>query len=111
MQLKYTNQLTEPELKDLLLKFAQSYYGATDIVGDIRCKHYDALIYIEGMCSLSVIKEMQQVFPIELVLDDYQAYSVHGNNLEVAYDFEDEYQKYMRSKFGQQYTIDWFKNY
>jgi hypothetical protein len=54
---------------------------------------------------------MQQVFPIELALDDYHAYSVHGNNLEVAYDFEDEFHKYMRTKFGKQYTIDWFKNY
>lgn len=111
MKLKYINQLTEPELKDLLLSFAQSRYEVTDIVGYFRCKHYDVLIHLEGMCSLSVIKEMQQVFPIELALDDYHAYSVHGNNLEVAYDFEDEYQKYMRAKFGKQYTIDWFKNY
>lgn len=58
MKLKYINQLTEPELKDLLLKFAQSYYGATDIVGYFRCKHYDTLIYLEGMCSLSAIKKM-----------------------------------------------------
>lgn len=111
MKLKYINQLTEPELKDLLLSFAQSCYGATDIVGYFRCKHFDNLIYLEGMCNLSVNEKMQQLFPIELALDDYQAYSVHGNNLEAAYDFEDEFQKFMRAKFGKQYTIDWFKNY
>ena len=111
MKLKYANQLTEPELKDLLLKFAQSYYGAVDIDDYFRCKHNANLIYLEAVCNVSPIKEIQQLVPVELALDDYHAYSVHGNNLEVAYDFEDEFHKYMRAKFGKQYTIDWFKNY
>lgn len=109
--LKYVNQLTETELKALLLSFAQSCYGAVDIDDYFRCKHNANLIYLEAVCNVSPIKEMQQLVPIELALDDYNAYSIHNGNFEVAYHFEDEYQKYMRSKFGQQYTIDWFKNY
>lgn len=111
MKLKYANQLTENELKDLLLWFTQVQHGAVELDDYFRCKHFDNLIYLEGMCNLSVNEKMQQLFPIELALDDYHAYSVHGNNLEAAYDFEDEYQKFMRAKFGKQYTIDWFKNY
>ncbi len=108
--LKYINQLAEAELKDLLLSFAKSCYGVVDIDDCFRCKHNTNLIYLEAMCNVSPFKEMQYFCPIELALDDYNVYSIHNGNFEIAYHFEDEYHKYMRSKFGQQYTIDWAKN-
>ena len=104
--MKYANRLTENELKDLLLWFAQVQYGAVDIDNYFRCKHNAILIYLKAVCNVSPIKEMQQLVPVELALDDYNVYSIHNGNFEVAYHFENEYQKYMRSKFGQQYTID-----
>lgn len=110
MKLKYANQLTENELKDLLLWFTQVQHGAVELDDCFRCKHNANLIYLEAMCNVSPIKEMQYLCPIELALDDYNMYNIHNGNFEVAYHFEDEYHKYMRSKFGQQYVIDWAKN-
>lgn len=110
MKLKYANQLTETELKDLLLRFAQVQHGAVELDDYFRCKHLTYSVYLEAVYNASPIKEMQYFCPVELLLDDYHVYEGYNGNFEVVQGFEDEYQKYMRSKFGEQYVIDWAKN-
>ena len=109
--LKYANQLTEAALKELLLQFVQTRYGAVELDDYFRYKCFTHSICLESVYNVSPIKEIQYFLPIELMLDDYSVYEAHDGNFEVAQGFEEAYHKYMRSKFGQQYTIDWFKNY
>lgn len=111
MKLKYANQLTEDELKDLLLRFAQVQHGAVELDDYFRCKHLTYSVYLEAVYNASPIKEMQYFCPVELLLDDYHVYEGYNGNFKVVQSFEEAYQKYMRSKFGEQYVIDWVKNH
>lgn len=109
--LKYVNQLTKADLKYLLLQFVQTRYGAVELDDYFRCEYFTHFICLESVYNVSPVQEIQYLLPIKLMLDDYYVYEVHDGNFELSQGFKGEYHKYMRSKFGQQYTLDWIKNY
>lgn len=109
MTLRYINQLTEDELKELFTEFVQNH-------SDLIVKNYfhstntARFIYLKGSCDSGDNTPLRYSVPIEMAFDDYDVYvyNEHSNNYEVAYAYENEYHSYMRSKFGDQYSHDCF---
>lgn len=108
MKLKYINQLTDDELKDLFLRLTQNCYGTIDIDDRFRCEHNDSLIFFKGVYSSYVTRGIRCSSPVSLALDDYNVYDM---NCCLADDsFIKDYRKYMFARYGEQYAIDCFRN-
>lgn len=109
MKLKYINQLTDAELKELFIKFAQSHCGL--FVNEYsRGMNTNDFIHLNGLCSLDADSPLRYAFPIEWAFNDYDVYvyNEQSHDYVVVYSFEDDYRKYMRSKFEDQYARDCF---
>lgn len=109
--LRYINQLTEYELKELFTKFVQSH-------SDLIVKNYfhstntARFIYLKGSCNSGANTPLRYSVPIEMAFDDYNVYvyNEQSSNYEVVYAYANEYHNYMRYKFGDQYSRDCFWN-
>lgn len=107
--MEYVNQLTEDELKELFLKFVQSCYGLV-VKATFPSKNTKQFVRIRGLCNSSDNIALEYSVDIEWYLNDYDVYVYNSqdDSYEIVYSFESEYHKYMRSKFGDQYSRDCF---
>lgn len=106
--MKYINQLTDDELKDLFLRLTQNCYGTIDIDDRFRCGRNDSLIFFKGAYKSHVIRGIRCFSPVDLALDDYNVYDMNGGFVDDA--FIKAYRRYMFARFGEQYAIDCFRN-
>lgn len=107
--MKYINQLTDDELKDLFLRLVQNCYGVVNIDERFRCEHNDFLVFFKGAYISRVIRGIRCSSPINVVLDDYHVYDTN-RDLIADDSFIKDYRKYMFARFGEQYAIDCFLN-
>ena len=107
--MKYANQLTEDELKELFLKFVQSCYGLV-VKATFPSKTTKQFVRIKGLCNSCDKTVLEYSVDIEWYLNDYDVYVYNSqdDSYEIVYSFESEYRKYMRSKFEEQYACDCF---
>lgn len=106
--MKYINQLTDDELKDLFLRLTQNYYGIIDIDDRFRCERNDSLIFFKGVHSSHIIRGIRCFSPVSLALDDYNVYDMNCGLADGT--FIKAYRRYMFARFGEQYAIDCFRN-
>lgn len=109
MTLRYINQLTEDELKELFTKFVESQ-SDLDVKNYFHSTNTARFIYLKGLCTPGTNTPLIYSVPIEMAFDDYDVYvyNEHSSNYEVAYAYEVEYRNHLRSKFGDQYSRDCF---
>lgn len=113
MKLKYANQLTDDELKELFLKFAQTCYGSVDVDYYFHSTKLTHNVHLKAVCTVWLGTDARYTFSLEVAFDDYIVYGLYSsidgdNNMETVNIFKDVYHKYMQSKFGEQYNRDCF---
>ncbi len=110
--MKYVNQLTEDELKELFLKFVQTCYGSVDVDYYFRSTKLTHNVHLKAVCTVWLSTDARYTVSLEVAFDDYIVYSLYtsiegDNNMELVNIFKDVYHKYMQSKFGEQYNRDY----
>ena len=110
MELKYANQLTDEELKELY----QLFLCEEDKIISLNIRRYDDEILLEGRIQfpeyekeyLDVNPDATIVTDDDYALSDYEVKVYHhsGSCSEI-------YRKYMLEKFGVEYAVDYLLNY
>lgn len=104
--MKYAKQLTDNELKDLLVYLAKHYYGANSFDNDYYILRNPSSITIGGNFDTVFIKGVKCSLPVKIEIDDFL---VHTEDED--YDWGDmtiDYRKRMFSTYGNQYAVDCF---
>ena len=115
--MKYVNQLTDNELKDLFVSLVKKYYGADDYYNDCYVLRNPWVTVRGTFGKVTAKRDFDKVnlyganglFTIGLDFDDFQVYPGE-NAYELNWDMTQEYRKYMFAKYGNQYAIDGFLN-
>lgn len=115
--MKYVNQLTDNELKDLFVSLVKKYYGADDYYNDCYVLRNPWVSVRGTFGNVTAKRDFDKVnlyganslFTIGLDFDDFQVYPGE-NAYELSWDMTQEYRKYMFDKYGNQYAVDGFLN-
>ncbi len=105
--MKYVNQLTDDELKDLFIEVAEECLGS-NILED-NCfvqRNYDS-VAIKGLINTVVIGGVRLPYPISFELDEFHVYIIN-KNAELNWTMTRCYRKHMGVKFGRDYAVDCF---
>lgn len=104
--MKYANQLTDNELKNILVSLAKDYYGMNNLDGDCCIVRNDSSIVIGGYFNPIIVDGVKCSAPVQIELDDFR---VGSEDDDCGYfDMVIDYRRYMFNKYGNQYAVDCF---
>lgn len=105
--MKYINQLTDDEIKELFIEVAEECLGST--IFEDNCfvqRNYDT-IAVKGLINIVKIGDKKLPYPINFVLDDFHVHIVN-KEIVVNWTMTRCYRKHMGSRCGNQYILDAF---
>lgn len=103
MKLKYTNQLTDDEIKEIFIGLAKDYWGSHTFKGDCTIQRKQSSIMIKGSFDTVVVNGKNFPYSIALEFDDFRVDSCY---FEINWDMTLDYRKYMFDKYGTPYAVD-----
>lgn len=113
--MKYVNQLTDKELKDMFVYLVKKYYEADNFYDDCYIFRQPWTTVGGNFGTLKTKRgfdtdrsnEVNNPILIELDFDDFNV-SPGENAYELNWGMTQKYRKYMFNKYGNQYAIDCF---